>query len=113
MNSVMGLINLQEDGSLIRELADRRAVESIPFAGRYRLIDFALSSMVNSGVHKVGIMLPDEPRSVLDHLRSGKDWDLARRHDGLFYLPAAHDDAQRRKGDLKNFYHNLDFIEHA
>ena len=113
MNSVMGLINLQEDGSLIRELADRRAVESIPFAGRYRLIDFALSSMVNSGINKVGIMLPDEPRSVLDHLRSGKDWDLARRHDGLFYLPAAQDDAQRRKGDLKNFYHNLDFIEHA
>ena len=70
MNTIMGLINLQEDGSLIRELADRRAVESIPFAGRYRLIDFALSSMVNSGIHKVGVMLPDEPRSVLDHLRS-------------------------------------------
>ena len=86
MNTVMGLINLHEDGSFIRELADRRAVESIPFAGRYRLIDFALSSMVNSGVSKVGVMLPDEPRSVLDHLRSGKDWDLARRHDGLFYL---------------------------
>ena len=113
MNTIMGLINLQEDGSLIRELADRRAVESIPFAGRYRLIDFALSSMVNSGIHKVGVMLPDEPRSVLDHLRSGKDWDLARRHDGLFYLPAVPDDTQQRKGDLKNFYHNLDFIEHA
>ena len=106
MNTIMGLINLQEDGSLIRELADRRAVESIPFAGRYRLIDFALSSMVNSGIRKVGVMLPDEPRSVLDHLRSGKDWDLARRHAGLFYLPAV-------PGDLKNFYHNLDFIEHA
>ena len=113
MNTVMGLINLHEDGSFIRELADRRAVESIPFAGRYRLIDFALSSMVNSGVSKVGVMLPDEPRSVLDHLRSGKDWDLARRHDGLFYLPAVHEDPQRSTGDLKNFYHNLDFIEHA
>ena len=113
MNTVMGLINLQEDGSLIRELAERRAVESIPFAGRYRLIDFSLSSMVNSGVHKVGVMLPDEPRSVLDHLRSGKDWDLARRHDGLFYLPASQEDALRRKGDLKNFYHNLDFIDHS
>ncbi|EKU70587.1 glucose-1-phosphate adenylyltransferase subunit GlgD [Selenomonas sp. F0473] len=113
MNSVMGLINLQEDGGMIRELAERRAVGSIPFAGRYRLIDFALSSMVNSGINKVGVMLPDEPRSVLDHLRSGKDWDLARRHDGLFYLPAPHEDTMRRGGDLKNFYHNLDFIEHA
>ncbi|MCI6753183.1 MAG: glucose-1-phosphate adenylyltransferase subunit GlgD, partial [Selenomonas bovis] len=76
MKTVMGIVDLQEKKSLIRELADQRAVESIPFAGRYRLIDFALSSMVNSGVRNVGIMLPDEPRSVLDHLRSGKDWDL-------------------------------------
>ena len=109
----MGIINLQEDNSLIRELTDRRVVESLPFAGRYRLIDFALSSMVNSGIQNVGIMLPDKPRSVLDHLRSGKDWDLARRHDGLFYLPAPHDEESRRRGDLKNFYYNLDFFEHS
>ena len=55
----MGIVDLQEKKGLIRELADQRAVESIPFAGRYRLIDFALSSMVNSGVRNVGIMLPD------------------------------------------------------
>lgn len=109
----MGIVDLQEKKSLIRELAEKRAVESIPFAGRYRLIDFALSSMVNSGIQNVGIMLPDEPRSVLDHLRSGKDWDLARRHDGLFYLPYSKDEEDLRKGDLKNFYHNLDFIEHS
>lgn len=109
----MGIINLQEDNSLIRDLTGRRAVESIPFAGRYRLIDFTLSSMVNSGISNVGIMLPDKPRSVLDHLRSGKDWDLARRHDGLFYLPAPNQEDMNRKGDLKNFYHNLDFFEHS
>ena len=67
----MGIINLQEDNSLIRELTDRRVVESLPFAGRYRLIDFALSSMVNSGVQNVCVMLPDKPRSVLVHLGSG------------------------------------------
>ena len=109
----MGIINLQEDNSLIRGLTGRRAVESIPFAGRYRLIDFTLSSMVNSGISNVGIMLPDKPRSVLDHLCSGKDWDLARRHDGLFYLPAPNQEDMNRKGDLKNFYHNLDFFEHS
>ena len=113
MKTVMGIINLQEDNSLIRELTDRRVVESLPFAGRYRLIDFALSSMVNSGVQNVGVMLPDKPRSVLDHLRSGKDWDLARRHDGLFYLPAPHDEESRRRGDLRNFYYNLDFFEYS
>lgn len=113
MKTVMGIINLQEDNSLIRDLTARRAVESIPFAGRYRLIDFTLSSMVNSGISNVGVMLPDKPRSVLDHLRSGKDWDLARRHDGLFYLPAPQQEDMNRKGDLKNFYHNLDFFEHS
>lgn len=113
MKTVMGIINLQESNGLIRELTDRRAVESIPFAGRYRLIDFSLSSMVNSGIQSVGIMLPDKPRSVLDHLRSGKDWDLARRHDGLFYLPAPNEADSNHKGDLKNFYHNLDFFEHS
>jgi len=85
----------------------------MPFAGRYRLIDFTLSSMVNSGIVNVGVMLPDKPRSVLDHLRSGKDWDLARRHDGLFYLPSPSEEESIRKGDLKNFYHNLDFFEHS
>ena len=113
MKTVMGIINLQEDNSLIRDLTARRAVESIPFAGRYRLIDFTLSSMVNSGISNVGVMLPDKPRSILDHLRSGKDWDLARRHDGLFYLPAPQQEDMNRKGDLKNFYHNLDFFEHS
>ena len=113
MKTVMGIINLQEDNKLIRELTDRRAVESLPFAGRYRLIDFTLSSMVNSGIQNVGVMLPDKPRSVLDHLRSGKDWDLARRQDGLFYLPAPTEETSIRRGDLKNFYHNLDFFEHS
>lgn len=108
----MGIVNLQEDNSMIRELASHRCVESIPFAGRYRLLDFCLSSMVNSGIQHVGFMLPEQSRSVLDHLRSGKDWDLARRHEGLFYLPSVPDDEQR-KGDLKNFYYNLDFVEHS
>ena len=108
----MGIVNLQENNSFIRELTDARAVESLPFAGRYRMLDFALSSMVNSGIINVGIMLPDYSRSVLDHIRSGKDWDLARRHDGLYYLPAALPKDDSRPGDLKNFYFNLDFIEH-
>ena len=113
MKTVMGIIKLEENNTLIRELTDKRAVASIPFAGRYRMMDFALSSMVSSGIGNVGIMLPDEPRSVLDHLRSGKDWDLARRRDGLFYLPPGKIDAQAAIGDLKDFYHNIDFFDHS
>ena len=101
MKQVVGIINLQEGNSLIRELAATRAVEALPFAGRYRLVDFAISNMVNSGISAVGLVLPDFSRAVLDHIRSGKDWDLARRRDGLTYLPAA----------LKDIYANLDFAE--
>ncbi len=111
MKSVVGIINLQESNTLIKELAATRAVEALPFAGRYRVVDFALSNMVNSGMTGVGVMLPDYSRAVLDHIRSGKDWDLARRRDGLTYLPAAIPDNDSRKGDLKDLYANLDFAE--
>jgi len=111
LKQVVGIINLQEDNSLIRELAATRAVEALPFAGRYRLVDFAISNMVNSGMSTVGILLPDYSRAVLDHIRSGKDWDLARRREGLTYLPAALPDNDSRKGDLKDIYANLDFAE--
>lgn len=113
MKTVMGIINIPENADRVRELTEKRSIASLPFAGRYRIIDFALSSMVNSGIIHVGIMLPDQSRSVLDHLRSGKDWDLARHHEGLFYLPPMKDDRTARDGDLKNFYHHLDFVEHS
>lgn len=109
----MGIINLQDDDSKIKDLTENRPIGSIPFAGRYRVIDFPLSSMVNSGIQHVGILLPNKSRSIMDHLRSGKDWDLARRHEGLFYLPPAKDDQDIRTGDLKNLYHNIDFVDHS
>ena len=111
MKSVVGIVNLQESNELLRELAATRAVEALPFAGRYRVVDFSLSNMINSGVNSVGLMLPDYSRAILDHIRSGKDWDLARRRDGLTYLPAALPSNDARKGDLKDIYANLDFAE--
>lgn len=111
MKTVVGIVNLQESNELVRELAATRAVEALPFAGRYRVVDFALSNMINSGINSVGLMLPDYSRAILDHVRSGKDWDLARRRDGLTYLPAALPVKDARKGDLKDIYANLDFAE--
>ncbi|MBQ7706061.1 MAG: glucose-1-phosphate adenylyltransferase subunit GlgD [Selenomonadaceae bacterium] len=111
MKTVVGIVNLQESNDLIRELAATRAVEALPFAGRYRVVDFSLSNMINSGISSVGLMLPDYSRAILDHIRSGKDWDLARRRDGLTYLPAALPGTDARKGDLKDIYANLDFAE--
>jgi len=83
----LGIIfsNIHDDN--VPELTVGRTMASIPFCGRYRLIDFALSSMVNSGVSKVGVITKSNYQSLMDHVGSGKDWDLARRHGGLIILP--------------------------
>lgn len=113
MKTVMGIINLQENENLIQEITSKRPLAAVPFAGRYRLIDFTLSSMVNSGIQNVGVLLPNKSRSIMDHLRSGKDWDLARKHDGLCYLPPAEAANGIRNGDVQSLYTHLDFIEHS
>ena len=71
-----GLIFSNIHDSCIPELTSRRTMASIPFGGRYRLIDFALSNMVNSGITKVGLITHNNYRSLLDHIGNGKDWDL-------------------------------------
>lgn len=111
MKNVIGIMDLNENETHIRTLTSKRPVATLPIAGRYRLIDFALSSMVNSGIIKIGLMLPAKSRSIVDHLRSGKDWDLARRHDGLFYLPALKEKKDTRNGNLQSFYSYLNFVK--
>lgn len=86
-NNVLGIIfsNLHED--LIRELTAVRTTASVPFGGRYRMIDFPLSNMVNSGINKVGVITKHNYQSLMDHLGSGKSWDLSRNRKGLYILP--------------------------
>lgn len=69
------------------ELVKSRTASSLPFCGRYRLIDFALSSLMNAGIHDVGVIMRRDYQSLLDHLASGKDWDMGRRIGGLRMLP--------------------------
>lgn len=71
----------------VPELTRTRTIASVPFGGKYRLIDFALSNMVNSGINKIGIITHYNYRSLLDHIGNGKDWDLARRSGGIKILP--------------------------
>ena len=73
--------------SALPELTRTRSIASVPFGGRYRLIDFALSNLVNSGVDKVGIVTHFNYQSLTDHIGNGKDWDLARRSGGITFLP--------------------------
>lgn len=85
--SALGLIFSNIHDNNVPELTAKRTVASIPFCGRYRLIDFALSNMVNSDIAKVGIITKSNFQSLMDHIGSGKDWDLARHVGGLFILP--------------------------
>jgi glucose-1-phosphate adenylyltransferase len=87
MMRAAGLIFSNIHDASIPELTTRRTMASIPFGGRYRLIDFALSNMVNSGITKVGVITHYNYQSLLDHIGNGKDWDLARRSGGIKILP--------------------------
>lgn len=87
MKNVMGIIYTNKDDLSLRELTNQRSVAALPLAGRYRVVDFILSSMVNSGVRNVGVIMQRNYRSLMDHLGSGKEWDLHTRNNGLFLLP--------------------------
>ncbi len=87
MNDLHGLVFAYAAGVNLKELTERRAVSSLPFGGRYRVIDFMLSNMVNADITDVGVLMRENYQSLLDHLGSGKDFDLARKRGGLRLLP--------------------------
>ena len=82
-----GLIFSNIHDQSIPQLTNNRTMASVPFGCRYRLIDFALSNMVNSDITKIGIITHNNYQSLLDHIGTGKDWDLARRSGGIKILP--------------------------
>ncbi len=87
IKDVFGLIYAGEENYNLRELVLARSVAALPVGGRYRVIDFPLSNMVNSGIRNVGIITQKNYQSLMDHVGSGKEWDLSRKTDGLFMLP--------------------------
>ena len=108
MKGLHGIIFAYEAHNNLRELTDNRMPASVPFAGRYRIIDFILSSMVNAGITDVGVVLHGNYQSLQDHLGSGKDWDLSRMHGGLKLLPPfAH---VERGGLLRQFRGKIDAL---
>ena len=82
-----GLIFANIHDQSIPELTRVRSMASVPFGCRYRLIDFTLSNMVNSGINHIGLITHYNYQSLLDHIGTGKDWDLARRSDGIKLIP--------------------------
>lgn len=85
--ATLGLIFSNIHNKEVFEITSNRTIASTPIGGRYRLIDFALSNMVNNGIVNIGVVTKNNYQSLMDHVGSGKDWDLARKHGGLVILP--------------------------
>ena len=85
--SVLGIVfsNIHDKESF--EVTRKRTIASAPVGSRYRLIDFTLSNMVNSGISDIGIVVKNNYQSLMDHLSTGKEWDLARKNGGLTIIP--------------------------
>lgn len=87
MEKAIGIIAANYTSRKMEGLTDTRTLASLPFGGQYRMIDFALSSLVNSGITSVATIIPQQSRSILDHIGFGKNWQLDRKVGGLFILP--------------------------
>lgn len=111
--NVLGLIFASMHDSYVSELTKQRTMGSIPFGGRYRLIDFPLSNFVNSGVSEVGVITKSNYGSLLDHLGSGRDWDLSRKKGGLHLLPPYSQTGGIYKGRLDALSNIWGFVAHS
>ena len=110
--SALGIIFPNSYDALIPELVNVRLMASIPFASRYRLIDFILSSMANCGIDNISIMVNNNYHSLMDHLDSGREWDLVRKNGGLnIFPPYAEKESRRFTGRVAGLASILSFLQ--
>ncbi|HYK74494.1 MAG TPA: sugar phosphate nucleotidyltransferase [Pseudoneobacillus sp.] len=111
---LLGVIDATAFHEGLEDLTIHRSLAAVPFAGRYRLIDFVLSSMVNSGIRSVAIFPKFQYRSLMDHLGSGKNWDLNRKRDGLFFFPSPNIEGNSLGfGCFEHFAANMDYFNRS
>ncbi len=115
MKRMMGLVCANYDGERFGLLCDERPAASLPFGGRYRLIDFPLSNMINSGINTVGLITPFMYRSLMDHVGNGKAWSLSRKVGGMFILAGSAYGMKTAHGkfQLRDVTHNKAFLERS
>lgn len=109
-NNVLGILFTDAYNDCISDLTALRTMGSVPFGGRYRFIDFPLSNMVNCGISKVGVITKSNYRSLMDHLGTGKPWDLSRKNEGLFMLPPFNQGNGSYSGRIEALKNIMDFI---
>ncbi len=113
-NDVLGIIFSNSYDEVIPELTALRTMGSVPFAGRYRLIDFPLSKMVNAGISLVGVITSSNYRSLMDHIGTGKPWDLSRKREGLTLLPPfSVPDTGMFRGKVDSLYGSISYISES
>ncbi len=111
--SVLTLILAGGEGERLSILSQVRAKPGVPFGGKYRIIDFALSNAVNSGLSDVGILTQYAPRSLIDHIGVGRPWDLDRSRGGVSLLQPYIGRGRARdwyRGTADAVLQNLDFV---
>ena len=110
--STVGIIYTGESDTMLKELTSMRAIAAVPVGGRYRQIDFPLSSLVSSGVRHVGVIVQRNYQSLMDHLGSGREWDLHGKRSGLVILPPflTHDNVGVYAGFLDALRSNMHFL---
>src|SRR5438477_10041978 len=112
MIKVLAVIIAGGQGERLSLLSAKRAKHAVPFAGKYRIIDFALSNCVNSGVYDVAVLTQYRPHSLHDHIGIGKPWDLDRRRGGVHLLQpyVGREESDWYQGTADAVYQNLGFI---
>ena len=109
INNYMAIIFLAEKLDNIRALTKMRPLASVPVGGTYRIIDFALSNLVNAGIRNVGIFAGSEDlNSLTDHIGRGTEWDLDRKKDGIFIFKQMADSAYTT--DMKRVKKNMEYF---
>ncbi|MGV3027084.1 glucose-1-phosphate adenylyltransferase subunit GlgD [Clostridium thermobutyricum] len=111
MKDCIGIINLDENEKGMGELVKKRVLGSVPIGGKYRIIDFVLSNMTNSGIECIGIFTKNKSRSLMDHLTNGRPWDLHRKKDGLKVFNFG--DNEPYYEDVHNFLDNIAFVKYS
>lgn len=111
---VLGIIFANVHEEALEALTDMRTMGSVPFCSRYRLIDFPLSNMVESHITKIGVITNSNFNSLMDHVGTGKPWDLSRKTDGLFLLPPYSVNSATMWGNrIDAIYGNMGFLDHS
>ena len=112
---MLGLIYTGESINQLRDLTRTRAVAALPMIGRYRMIDFPLASMIHSGIKNIGIVMQKNYHSLMDHLGSGREWDLHGKRSGMTILPPymTYDNIGVYEGLLDALRSNITFLRRS